>query len=76
MRVERTLLLTKRMNRFVQELFTACNEDGTNFVLCDEGAYRCAKIISVYRDLFYRNGYVASDRELLDAIKFSAPLKY
>lgn len=40
------------MNRFVQELFTACNEDGTDFVLNDEGAYRCAKIIAVYRDLF------------------------
>lgn len=76
MRVERTPLLTKRMNRFVQELFTACNEDGTDFVLCDEGAYHCAKIIAVYRDLFYRNGYVASDRELLDTIKFSTPLKY
>lgn len=76
MKTQRTPLLTKRMNRFVQELFSACNEDGTNFVLCDEGAYRCAKIIAVCRDLFYREGYVASDRELLDAIKFSTPLKY
>lgn len=76
MRVARTPHLTQRVNRFVQELFAVCNEDGTNFVLNDEGAYRCAKIIAVYRDLFYRNGYVASDRELLDAIKFSTPLKY
>ena len=39
MRVTRTPHLTQRVNRFVQELFAACNEDGANFVLNDEEAY-------------------------------------
>lgn len=43
MRVTRTPHLTQRVNRFVQELFAACNEDGRNFILNDEEAYQCEK---------------------------------
>lgn len=52
MRVTRTPHHTQRVNRFVQELFAACNENGADFILNDEEAYRCTKIIAEYNGLY------------------------
>ena len=69
MRVARTPHLTQRVNRFVQELFAACNEDGSNFILNDEEAYQCAKIIAVYNDLYCHNMETVTNNDLLMDIK-------
>lgn len=69
MRVTRTPHHTQRVNRFVQELFAACNENGADFILNDEEAYRCTKIIAEYNGLYCQDKNSVNDKDLLEEIK-------
>lgn len=69
MRVTRKPHQTQRVNRFVQELFIAFNENGADFIyLKHKEAYQCVKIIS------YINVCIAGTKTLLPTEIYSMKL--